>query len=101
MMQGGSDGQQPSAGFIFDQAGNLYGTTAKGGLGLGTVFELSPNGSGGWTETVLYNFGSISNDGATPQGLIFDKSGNLYGTTFGGRKFWMRSRWERVLWHGL
>ena len=33
--------------------GNLYGTTIYGGTyNWGTVFELTPNGSGGWTETV-------------------------------------------------
>jgi len=85
--QGGSDGWVPSSGMIFDQAGNLYGTTENGGTyGSGTAFELSPNGGGGWTETLLYSFGSISGDGAEPQGLIFDKSGNLYGTTLTGGK---------------
>jgi uncharacterized repeat protein (TIGR03803 family) len=82
--QGGSDGAGPSAGLIFDQAGNLYGTTQGGGVNyLGTVFELSPSGNGGWTETILYSFQG-SPDGAGPQGLIFDGSGNLYGTTGAG-----------------
>jgi hypothetical protein len=87
--QGGSDGASPSSGLIFDQAGNLYGTASHGGVfvggndGLGTVFELSPNGSGGWTESVLYSFQGGS-DGEYPQGLIFDQRGNLYGTTSGG-----------------
>jgi len=85
--QGGSDGDQPSVGLVFDHAGNLYGTTQKGGVdSSGTVFELSPNGSGSWTETILYSFGG-SPDGQQPQGLIFDKTGNLYGTTFGGGNF--------------
>jgi len=90
--QGGSDGEYPSLGLIFDQAGNLYGTTAQGGgntsctNGCGTVFELSPNGNGGWTETLLYIFGTNggASDGAYPEGVIFDKSGNLYGSTEGG-----------------
>jgi uncharacterized repeat protein (TIGR03803 family) len=83
--QGGSDGYQPSPGLIFDLAGNLYGSAFGGGAyGSGAVFELSPNGSGGWTKAILYNFGSSSNDGAQPQSLIFDKSGNLYGTTLAG-----------------
>jgi uncharacterized repeat protein (TIGR03803 family) len=89
---GGSDGKVPSSGLIFDKAGNLYGTTEYGGgtgcsgAGCGAAFELSPNGSGGWTETVLYRFCSATNctDGALPQGLIFDGSGNLYGTTSSG-----------------
>jgi uncharacterized repeat protein (TIGR03803 family) len=93
--QGGNDGIGPNAGLLFDSAGNLYGTTAGGGTGspsncvayegCGTVFELSPNGSGSWTETVLYSFQGGSADGYGPGGLVFDNSGNLYGTTlFGG-----------------
>jgi uncharacterized repeat protein (TIGR03803 family) len=80
-----ADGGVPMAGMIFDGAGNLYGTTLAGGTGLGTVFELSPNGLGGWTESVLYSFAGGS-DGASPVGkLVFDGSGNLYGTTeYGG-----------------
>jgi uncharacterized repeat protein (TIGR03803 family) len=89
---GGSDGGWPGRGVIADGAGNLYGTTQGGGAsGQGIVFELSPNGSGGWNETVLYNFCSRPNcsDGGAwnsqlPSNLIFDSSGNLYGTTPGG-----------------
>jgi uncharacterized repeat protein (TIGR03803 family) len=84
----GGNGAVPVAGLIFDAAGNLYGTTYDGGTyGYGTVFELTPNGSGGWTETVLYNFCSQTGcaDGANPAaGLIFDAAGNLYGTTLAG-----------------
>jgi len=85
---GGTDGGYPYSALVFDQAGNLYGTTQAGGTySSGTVFELSP-GTGGWTETVLYNFGGGSQDGAYPQGsLIMDASGNLYGTTFYGVVF--------------
>jgi len=81
----GADGIGPAAGLIFDAAGNLYGTTAAGGANdTGTVFELSPNGHGGWTENVLYSFG-FAPDGVNPMSsLIFDGSGNLYGTTFNG-----------------
>jgi uncharacterized repeat protein (TIGR03803 family) len=79
----------PYSSLIFDHAGNLYGATWSGGaFGLGSVYELSPNGSGGWNETVLYSFCSAPNcaDGARPGGpLVFDSAGNLYGiTTFGG-----------------
>lgn len=78
---GSPDGANPFAGLIFDNAGNLYGTTTAGGLnGNGTVFELSPSGSG-WTEQVLYSFQGGS-DGSYPTGgLVFDQSGNLYGST--------------------
>jgi uncharacterized repeat protein (TIGR03803 family) len=84
------DGSGPQAGLVFDSKGNLYGTTQYGGnsSGTGTVFELSPNPSGGWTETVLYQFclvGGNCTDGSTPySSLVFDQQGNLYGTTFAG-----------------
>jgi uncharacterized repeat protein (TIGR03803 family) len=82
----GSDGSTLTAGLTSDGAGNFYGTTLYGGAtGRGTVFELSPNGGGGWNETVLYNFAGGS-DGWVPTGpVIFDGAGNLYGATiFGG-----------------
>jgi uncharacterized repeat protein (TIGR03803 family) len=84
---GGADGSGPESKLTF-HGGNLYGTTNAGGLGSGTVFELSPNGSGGWTETVLYNFCSVANcaDGANPKYsyVTFDSAGNLYGTAYAG-----------------
>jgi uncharacterized repeat protein (TIGR03803 family) len=48
------------------------------------VFELIPPAAGetGWTAQVLYSFTGTDGDGAEPEaGLIFDKAGNLYGTT--------------------
>ena len=83
---GFGDGRYPMAGLIFDSAGNLYGMTNEGGVySFGTVFELTPNAGGSWTEKVLYSFGH-DNDGSQPVGdLIFDAAGNLYGVTaFGG-----------------
>ena len=85
----GTDGWTPTAGLIFDAAGNLYGTTGSGGAYHGgTVFELSPMLGGGWTETILHSFGN-GTDGAGPGGgsLIFDAAGNLYGTTTLGGTF--------------
>ena len=74
----------PEGGLITDSAGNLYGTTLSGGLGGGTVFELSPT-TGLWTERILYAFGSNNSDGAAPSAaLILDSSGNLYSTTSQG-----------------
>jgi uncharacterized repeat protein (TIGR03803 family) len=82
------DGYSPSGSLILDRDGNLYGTTTSGGTvsGGGTVFELTHK-NGKWTEKVLYSFG-YSPDGSDPEaGLVFDKYGNLYGTTFfGGTK---------------
>ena len=74
---GGIDGGTPYAGLVFDQAGNLYGTTKSGGMyGHGTVYELTPS-EGGWTETVLYSF-TGGQDGDSPYGgVIFDPAGNL------------------------
>jgi len=78
------DAGNPYAGLVMDKRGNLYGTTVGGGVnGSGAVFELSPSG----TETVLYSFCSQPSctDGATPYaGLVMDKKGNLYGTTYQG-----------------
>lgn len=80
----GDDGEFPGYGnLVFDQAGNIYGTTEDGGSGtLGVVFELTPS-NGSWTESVLHSF--VEENGYYPfSGLIFDSSGNLYGTTSSG-----------------
>jgi uncharacterized repeat protein (TIGR03803 family) len=78
------DGSGPQSRLTF-HGGNLYGTTNSGGLGYGTVFELSPNGSGGWNESVLYSF-TGGTDGANPtySYVTFDSAGNLYGTAYAG-----------------
>lgn len=79
-----TDGDTPFDTPVIDASGNLYGTAYEGGTNdSGVVWELSPGVGGTWTETVLYNF--PNNGGFGPiAGLIFDASGNLYGTTFGG-----------------
>jgi uncharacterized repeat protein (TIGR03803 family) len=78
-------GYHPLSPLIFDPAGNLYGTTDAGGVYVkGTVFELTPKAGGGWEHRVLHNFGHNAGDGAGPWGVVFDASGNLYGTTFAG-----------------
>jgi uncharacterized repeat protein (TIGR03803 family) len=81
------DGETPMAALIFDAQGNLYGTTYHGGASNnGSVFELSPNGDGTWSETVLYSFkGRTQDDGAMPScPVVMDTLGNLYGATTSG-----------------
>jgi hypothetical protein len=83
---GGGNGANPMAGVIFDGRGNLYGTTHQGGNNFGVAFELKHT-NGQWRPTLLYNFCTANNckDGAHPvASLIFDKAGNLYGTTYDG-----------------
>ena len=92
---GGADGKSPSAGLVFDVAGNLYGTTLRGGNcggdGCGVVFKLVPKSDGSWTESVKSD-GSWTESvlhvfqgrpAADPErgSLVLDKAGNLYGTT--------------------
>jgi len=75
---------------IWDEQGNLYGSTTMGGLaggcfgaGCGSVFKLDPTGK----VTVLYNF-TGGKDGFYPSGAIArDSAGNLYGATAYGGDF--------------
>jgi hypothetical protein len=94
VFSGGSDGYIPAGGVVFDQAGNLYGTTYSGGAAdclptseCGILYQLVPTEFGAWTENILHVFlGTPANDGATPGGgLLIDPTGNLYGVTaYGG-----------------
>jgi uncharacterized repeat protein (TIGR03803 family) len=82
--RGGSDGAYPGYGdLVWDQQGNIYGTTtAGGGSNFGTVYELTPAGNS-YSESVLYSFSGA--DGETPLGgAIVDTSGNVLGTTLSG-----------------
>jgi uncharacterized repeat protein (TIGR03803 family) len=83
--QGGpQDGANPNHELAIDAAGNIYGTAISGGSGHGVLFQLTPS-AGGWTETVLHNFGVVNGSSETPSsGVIIDKKGNLYGETSGG-----------------
>ncbi len=83
---GGTDGSFPRSRLIFDPSGALYGTTERDGLGSGTVFKLYPSSGRAtpWTLSVLHSFGGTNHGFDSKGGLIFDKSGALYGTdTFG------------------
>jgi uncharacterized repeat protein (TIGR03803 family) len=79
-------GGYSEAGLIFDQVGNLYGTTFYGGpLDGGAVFELTPNSDGSWKQKVLHNFNRFQQGVEPNAGVIFDQAGDLYGTVrFGG-----------------
>ena len=70
-------------GLVFDQAGNLYGTSGSGGAyGAGAVFELTPS-PGGWTEQILVQLHRRKRR-KRPSSLVADSDGNLYGTAGGG-----------------
>jgi len=81
----GNGAEYPDSRLTFDASGNLYGTAQLSKYG--SVFELSPTSSGAWTETTIHTF-TAGKDGANPAGanLVFDASGNLWGTTPSGGK---------------
>ena len=83
---GTSDGYDLNGSLVRDTNGNLYGTTVFGGANDdGTVFKLTPDTGGSYTERVLNNFQGSWYGGFYPKGgLILDGNGNLYGTTSGG-----------------
>jgi uncharacterized repeat protein (TIGR03803 family) len=90
----GVDGFWATGGLVMDASGNLYGTTEFGGsgsctgdgFGCGTVFELSPSADGSWTEIILHDFTGADGWQAYA-GLVFDRAGNLYGTTANGGNY--------------
>jgi uncharacterized repeat protein (TIGR03803 family) len=74
----GTNGEGSTAGLIADSAGNLFGTTIRGGTNnYGTAFEVA---AGTHALSTLVNFGYTAGYSARA-GLIADASGNLYGTT--------------------
>src|SRR5579862_4315963 len=79
---GGADGGAPSGPLRLDSAGNLYGTTNKGGSGNGVIFRLTPTPDAPWTETVLYTFLPTPAFILPNGGLYADADGALYGTAF-------------------
>jgi uncharacterized repeat protein (TIGR03803 family) len=93
-----TDGLEPWGNLVQDAQGNMYGVTMGGGnrrsgigcndptmqFGCGTIFELSPNADGSWSEVILHNF-TGAEDGYDPDALTIDAQGNLYGAAlFGG-----------------
>ena len=88
----GGEGVYPQTQLSQDADGNIYGTTANGGLAnVGTVFTLRPDGSGYKT---LWSFlgGTL---GQFPRAVIADPKGGLYGTTYDGGKS------KKTLGHGM
>lgn len=78
---GGTDGSRPVAGLVLGADGNFYGTTEEGGAqDEGTIFEVTPGG----TETVLYTFGSVTNDSVAPAADLIEVNGIFYGTAVDG-----------------
>jgi hypothetical protein len=68
-----------AGGLTMDAAGNIFGNSEL------KVFELSPNGTGGWRGKVLHKFAGYPIDGDFAQGTpVLDQTGNIYGTTSGG-----------------
>jgi uncharacterized repeat protein (TIGR03803 family) len=82
---GGADGLLPGSS-LFEAEGKLYGTTYAGGRGClgnpgcGVVYEIDQSGK----ESVLYAFTDTNGDGETPDSLVRDSSGNLFGLTGDG-----------------
>jgi uncharacterized repeat protein (TIGR03803 family) len=74
-----SGGSGPFGGLVMDQSGNMYGATLTG-----EIFEMSPNGAGGWNFSELTTCGQCE----YPVGpLVMDHVGNLYGSDFFGYVF--------------
>jgi uncharacterized protein (TIGR03437 family) len=82
-----TDGAFPAAGVLFDAAGNIWGTTFHGGPYYssgpantdGVLFELMPQGGGGWKEVVRHFFGAPGDVFAVTYPLVIDSKGNVYG----------------------
>jgi uncharacterized repeat protein (TIGR03803 family) len=87
-----NDGAYPEGGLTFDGKGSLLGTTlvgsnwSFGGTSYGTVFKLTPDADGTWSEQQLYGFcqhGACA-DGNGPQAGVVVANGKIYGTTNSG-----------------
>ena len=81
-------GVNPQGTIVLDNTGNLYGTTFQGGAeSYGTVYKVSRDKKGKWTEKILHSFRG-GHDGSFPvAGIVFDSAGNIYGTTLTGGRY--------------
>ncbi|MGB7131985.1 MAG: choice-of-anchor tandem repeat GloVer-containing protein, partial [Candidatus Sulfotelmatobacter sp.] len=83
-----SDGSTPD-GLMLAANGNFYGVTESGGVGRGTIFEITPTGQ----LTTIYSFcfqnpTDCENHPRNPEGTLAQgRNGNLYGTTSNGGNF--------------
>ena len=85
--KGGTDGSSPISNVVFDDKGNVYGTTSEGGAGqcsCGTVFKLTRGSSGTWTETVVHSFKGAPDGGFVYNGMIRGPAESFFGTTVHG-----------------
>ncbi len=88
------NGSYPEGTLTFDSSGNLYGIANNGGnlkascpgngTGCGLVFQLTPNLTGGYTQTTLHRFSGNVDGGRPTTGVVLDRSGAIYGTTIDG-----------------
>lgn len=82
---GGADGYFSTTGVVMDPSGNLYGVTNFGGSSFdGTIYELTPNGSGGYTYNLIHSFENSEGNGFANNSLLLDGGGNLYGLAESG-----------------
>ena len=79
------DGHYPTGDLLWDQQGNIYGTTNSGGSSydVGAVYEMTPS-QNGWTESLAYAFGDRPDPWGPDSGVISDANGNLFGTSTNG-----------------
>ncbi len=68
----------PSGELLMDRDGNFFGTTLSG-----TLFEFTPNQSGGWDFKVLCNCSATYSYGS----LVMDASGSMYASTYWGEVY--------------
>jgi hypothetical protein len=100
---GAADGSAPESGLTFDATGTIYGTTYFGGgtscadgYGCGTVYKLTPSGSG-YTERVIWAFGKGTDDGDYPlSNVVIGRHGRLFGTTQQGGTQFAGILWELI-----
>ncbi len=82
---GSLQGALPYGSLVEDANGNLYGTTAWGGVATcnecGTVFKVRATGG---TDTILHKFTGRGDGTLVYAGVIRDAAGNLFGTTYYG-----------------